>query len=582
VLFPFLTEPLFAQDEDPRDPNWSTYHSTERAYALLEGWSREFPELTSLYSIGETLKGTPILVLEITNKETGLAGEKPGYYYDGNIHSGELAGAEVALHFAWYVLSNYGKDPRVTRLVDTRTLYVRPKSNPDGADIALTTEHNLRSTPRPYDQDGDGLLDEDPGNDLNGDGSITQMRVRSPTGLWKVSPADPRVMVRRGEEEMEGEFYALYSEGVDDDGDGRFNEDGIGGIDMNRNFPRNWGMEFEQSGAGPFPLSEPETRATIEFLNSHRNVTGVFHGHTAGGFLYRLPSTTSWDEFSFPDQNLILEMSRKYETTTGQRAIPSYSNPRIHRYGTLISWSYWNFGVVGFVPEFWGGFGRDYDGDGNITEAERHRWNEEELTGEGFADWWPYDHPQLGPVEIGGWRRKFTRQNPPPHLLKGELELYVPWMLWLAEISPRIVLEDVEATPVGSGLFKITGVVENEGYLPTYITQRALEAEVAVPVRVTVELTDAGLVAGSWRTELGHLAGTRDAQGQSGAAATRRTIEYVVRATGNDPRVSIIARSEKGGVAREDVRLGAAQEGHPGPPAPKPNEAPGRARIPSG
>jgi hypothetical protein len=547
---------LLAQVEDPSDPRWNTYHTTERAYALLEGWAREYPGLTSVYSIGETLEGTPLLILEITNKETGRPGEKPAYYYDGNIHSGELTAAEVALHFAWYLLSNYGNDPRVTRLVDVRTLYIRPKFNPDGADIALTTAQNLRSTPRPYDEDGDGLLDEDPGNDLNGDGSITQMRVPSATGLWKVSPSDRRVMVRRGDGETEGQFYALYSEGLDDDGDGLFNEDGIGGIDMNRNFPRNWGLEFEQSGAGPYPLSEPETRATIEFLSSHPNITGVFHGHTSGGFLYRLPSTTSWDDFNLPDQNLILEMSRKYETTTGQRAVPSYSNPRVHRYGTLIAWSYWDFGVVGFVPEFWGGFGRDYDGDGDISEAERHRWDEEELSGRGFADWAPYEHPQLGRVEIGGWRSKFTRQNPPPHLLKGELELYVPWMMWLAEISPRIVLRDVEAAPLGSGLFRITGVVENEGYLPTYITRRALDAEIAVPVRVGLELRDAELVSGSLRTDLGHLMGTRDAQGRSGAAGTRRTVEYVVRATGNNALVSITARSEKGGTVRGEVSLG--------------------------
>ena len=556
VLPLLLAGPLSAQDEDPLNPDWNTFHTTERAYALLEGWANEFPQLTRLYPIGETLEGTPLLVLEITNKGMGEAGEKPGYYYDGNIHAGELTGAEVALHFAWYVLSNYGKDARITHLVDTRTLYVRPKFNPDGADIALTTEQNLRSTPRPYDQDGDGLLDEDPGNDLNGDGSITQMRVKSATGLWKVSSAYPRLMVRRGDGEIEGEFYALYSEGVDDDGDGRFNEDGLGGIDMNRNFPRNWGMEFEQSGAGPYPLSEPETRATIEFLNSHKNITGVFHGHTSGGFLFRLPSTTSWDNFNLPDQNLILEMSHKYETTTGQRAIPSYSNPRVHRHGTLISWSYWDFGVVAFVPEFWGGFGRDYDGDGNITEAERFRWNEEVLSGEGFADWAPYDHPQLGRVEVGGWRTKFTRQNPPPHLLQQEIELYVPWMLWLAEVSPRIVLKDVEATAVGSGIFRVTGVVENEGYLPTNITQRALDAEVAMPVRVNVRLTDAVLVTGAARTELGHLAGARDAQGQTGSGATRRGIEYVVRVAGNDPRIAITVRSEKGGVARAEASLG--------------------------
>ena len=555
VYLPLATAPLLGQQEDPMNPDWNAYHTTERAYALLEGWAAEFPTLTRLYSIGETLEGTPLMVLEITNTSTGPSEGKPAYYYDGNIHAGELTGAEVALHFAWHVLSNYGKDPRITRLVDTRTLYVRPKFNPDGADIALTTEQNLRSTPRPYDQDADGLEDEDPANDLDGDGHITQMRVPRPTGLWKISAADPRVMERRGDGEMEGPFYALYSEGIDDDGDGRFNEDGLGGIDMNRNFPRNWGMEFEQGGAGPYPLSEPETRATIEFINSHRHITGVFHGHTSGGFLFRLPSTTSWDNFDMGDQNLIMEMSRKYETTTGQRAIPSYSNPRVHRHGTLISWSYWDFGVVGFVPEFWGGFGRDYDGDGSVSEAERHRWNEEELSGAGFANWTAYDHPQLGPVEVGGWRRKFTGQNPPPHLLQGEVELYVPWMLWLAEISPRINLRDVEVTSVGGDVFRVTGRVENEGYLPTYITQRALENETAVPVRVTIVLHDAELVTGSERMSLGHLLGSRDTQGSTGTSATRATFEYVIRSTGTNPRVVVSATSEKGGTASKELRL---------------------------
>ena len=545
----------FAQAEDPLDPNWQTYHSTADAYALLEGWADAFPNLTKLYSIGETLEGTLLLVLEITNKETGAALEKPGYYYDGNIHAEELTGAEVALHFAWHVLTRYGDDPRITRLLDTHTLYVRPKFNPDGADVALTTPHNPRSTPRPYDQDRDGLLDEDPPNDLDGDGVITQMRVPNPNGLFTISPEDPRIMIPHARHPA-GDRYDRYSEGLDDDEDGQFNEDGVGGIDMNRNFPRNWGLEFEQRGAGPYPLSEPETQATIAFLHTHRNVTGVFHGHTSGGFLFRLPSTTSWDNYNLADQRLILELSDKYHTTTGQRVIPSYSNPRVHRHGTLISWSYWDFGVVGFVPEFWGGFGRDYDSDGDVTEAERLRWNEEELGGAGFADWTAYDHPQLGPVEIGGWRRRFTQRNPPTHLLQGEIEQYVEWMLWLAEISPRVVIKDVAAHPVGSeDVVKVTVVIENEGYLPTNITQRALDAEVAVPVRAMVRLTDAALVTGSARTDLGHLPGTRDTQGATGTGATGRTLEYAVRLTGSAPTFSITIQSEKGGVARREVSL---------------------------
>ena len=253
-LVVFSANLALAQARDQQQPGWNRYHNSTETHALLERWAGEFPDLTNLYSIGETLEGTPLMVLEITNKRTGDAADKPAYYYDGNIHSGELTAAEVALYFAWYVLDNYGGDPRVTRLLDTRTLYVRPKFNPDGADVALNTLHNPRSTPRPYDEDGDGLLDEDPPNDLDGDGFVTQMLVKNPNGMWKRSADDRRLLVRRGVEDIDGEFFDIYSEGIDDDGDGEFNEDDVGGIDMNRNFPRNWGLEFQQSGAGPYPL----------------------------------------------------------------------------------------------------------------------------------------------------------------------------------------------------------------------------------------------------------------------------------------------------------------------------------------
>ena len=550
-----VAAPCRAQTEDPRQPNWAKYHSTAEAYALLDGWARAYPNLTNLYSIGQTLKGTPLRVLEITNKQTGPAAEKPGYYYDGNIHAGELTGAEVALHFAWYLLSNYGRDPRVTRLLDTQVLYVRPKFNPDGADLALAGGASLRSTPRPYDEDYDGLLDEDPANDLNRDGAITQMRVPDPNGLWKVSGDDPRRMVRRQPGDSVGPFYALYSEGMDDDGDGRFNEDGVGGIDMNRNFPRNWGLEFEQGGAGPYPLSEPETQATIEFLTRHRNVAGIVHGHTSGGFLYRLPSSEPWDDYGLEDQQLILELAEKYTEVTRQRVIPSFTNPKEHRHGTLISWGYWDYGVVGWVPEYWGGFGRDYDNSGSVSETERHRFNDEELGGAGFAAWTAFDHPQLGKVEIGGWRTRFTTQNPPVKFLKGELELYVPWLLWLAETGPMLVMEEATVTAVGNtGLYRVRAVARNTGYLPTNITQRAIEARLIEPVYATIELRDAELVSGVRRQSLGHLPGLRDVGGQ-GLGETRRTVEYLVRRAGQRPTMVLTLTSEKGGTVRRELAL---------------------------
>lgn len=553
IILLFICVPAWPQQEDPLAPGWNSLHTTAQVHEILNAWTKKFPDLTRQYSIGKTLKGTELMVLEITNHKTGAAEDKPAYYYDGNIHSGELTGAEVALRFAWEMLSKYDKDPRVKALLDTRTLYIRPKFNPDGADHALSKPEYLRSTPRPYDEDLDGLLDEDPGNDLNGDGIISDMRVKNPTGLWKKSATDPRIMVKREANESTGDFYDMYEEGKDDDGDGRYSEDGVGGIDMNRNFPREWGMEFEQQGAGPFPLSEPETRATIEFLNSHRNITGIFHGHTAAGFLYRLPSTSSWDNFGLEDQQLILELAEMYATTTKQKVVPSYSNPRVHRHGTLISWAYWDYGVVGFVPEFWGAFPADADKNGKTSDEELAKWNDAQFGGKYFVNWQPFSHPQLGSVEIGGMNSRFISQNPPPPFIKGEIELYLPWMQWLAEISPRIIIRDSKVDVIEKGkVVRLSVTVQNDGYLPTNISKRAIEAKFAVPVRSIITLTDAQLVDGSSREDLGHLEGRRD---EGAAFGSQKTVTYVIKITGSKPKATITAQSEKGGTVRKEIGL---------------------------
>jgi hypothetical protein len=554
ILIAFLVVvPAYGQREDPMSPAWDKLHTTAQVYDILNAWNKKYPELTRLYSIGKTLKGTELMVLEITNQKTGPAEDKPAYYYDGNIHAGELTGAEVALRFAWEVLSKYESDARIKTLLDTRTLYIRPKFNPDGADIALSTPQPLRSTPRPYDEDLDGLLDEDTGNDLNKDGIITEMRVKNPNGLWKLSSKDPRVMTKREANETGGEYYDVYDEGTDDDNDGRFNEDGVGGIDMNRNFPREWGMEFEQQGAGPFPLSEPETRATVEFISGHRNITGIFHGHTAAGFLYRLPSTSSWDNFGMEDQQLILELAAMYETTTKQKVVPSYSNPRLHRHGTLISWAYWDYGVVGFVPEFLGAFPADENKDGRTSEEELVKWNDTQLDGKYFVKWQSFSHPQLGPVEIGGLNSRFIRQNPPPAFIKAEIELYLPWMLWLAEVSPRVIIKDVKINSVEKGkVVSLSVTAQNEGYLPTNISQRAIEGKFAVPVRSLISLTDAQLIEGSSREDLGHLEGRRD---EGASFGSRKTVTYVIKITGSNPKAMVTIQSEKGGTARKEISL---------------------------
>lgn len=546
------------------------YYTADETDRMLAEWAVLYPELTEVRQIGESLLGAPLMVITITNEATGPAEEKPALYVDGGLHAAELTGSSVATHVIAHLLSGYGTDPQVTRLLDTRTFHVRPKFNPDGSDLVLATDLSLRSSVNPVDQDGDGVADEDPANDLDGDGWITRMRWVDPEGAWYADPADPRIMRRvSAETPADVTRYAMDGEGVDDDGDGRRDEDGIGGLDLNRNFPRNWEPQHLQPGAGDFPLSEPETYAAVRFIHDHPNITGIVHGHTSGGFVYRLPSASAPSLFPQDDLELILHLGEEYTRSTGRPVRPSATHPTEHRYGTLISWGFWDQGVVGWVPEYSPGpemWVPDYDGDGDISEAEEMRYNDEELGGRYFSDWTAVDHPELGEVEVGGWHSKFWGQNPPAEHLEEETTPQLPWILWLAEQAPTLGWEGFRTSALGDGVYEIEATVRNDGFLPTSLTGRgavgaergdgSVEDRIVRPVFLSIELEGLELVDGPTRADVGHLAGTGPFIADVGPRT--RTMTWRVRetpggaASGAGPGVRITAASDKAGTLRSE------------------------------
>ena len=541
--------------------DWNRFYTAAETNQILHEFHTLYPHLTELHQIGESYRGQPLMVMTITNEATGPAATKPALYVDGGIHAGELTASAVATHLIGHLLNGYGSDPRVTALLDLRAFYVRPKFNPDGSDLALIHDQSLRSTTHPVDDDEDGTADEDPAEDLDGDGWITQMRYRDDDGDWVLHPDDDRILVRDPQRERPGPRYSTMREGIDNDGDGATNEDGIGGIDMNRNFPRNWERVHRQPGAGDFPLSEPETRAAAEFINAHRNITGIYHGHTSGGFVYRLPSASAPSLFPQIDLALIIHLGEEYTRSTGRPVRPSATHPTEHRYGTLISWGYWDHGVIGWVPEFSPGpeaWVTDYDGDGEISQAEQHRFNDEELGGRYFSHWTAYDHPQLGAVEIGGWHSKFWGQNPPPEFLEEETEQQLHWILYLAEQGPLITVSDPVVTALDDGTFRVEATVTNTGFLPTSLTDRGavgrqrpdgrIDRQVVRSPAVTLTYPGLELVEGAARTVIPHLAGSNPFL--EAVTESSRTVTWVVRATGGERAVRVTAESDKGGTVR--------------------------------
>jgi hypothetical protein len=568
--------------------DFAHYHTYGEVVEFLRKWEKDYPNLVSLYSVGQSFEGRDIWQITITNKSTGPDTDKPAFYIEGNRHSGEVTAAESALYFAWYVLTKYDQDPAITALVDTKAIYVRVKNNPDGSELYLNTAQSNRSTVRPHDDDGDGLLDEDPPEDLDGDGLILQMRqkVADGRGEWTIDPEDKsgRLMKRVGPGKGN---YKIWSEGVDNDGDGRFNEDGIGGLDLHRNYPENWrpelgadltGRGWTQGGAGEFPLSETETRAVVLFLLDHPNVSIVQTMDTSVPMHLRPPSTSRSEESMLPEDLKIYQYfdregkkitgypyagdvywdyanaGRENRDTRAMAAEMGFEMPREPQgfplFGHSPDFGYFEYGAVWYGDELWnGGRMKDYDGDGRVTDLENLRWLDENLPGKCFKPWTKFAHPQLGEVEIGGFDPKFFRQNPPPEILEEWAAKEARFNLLLAESLPqvRIVSADVRAVKKEPGSCEIVAVVTNDGFLPTAL-EMAKRVKIVRPDMAVVKLSGKGAELARdvrARQEIGSL-----------KSGERKEVRWKIRATGAEAvDAEVTFSSTRGGVARKTIKI---------------------------
>ncbi len=479
------------------------YHTYDEVVSFLKEWAAEYPDLLDVYVAGKSFEGRDIYQATLTNKRTGKDTDKPAMAIDANRHAGEVTAAESALWLLHYMLRNYGKDDVITDLIDANAFYFRIQNDPDGSELYLHTEHMIRSTVRPHDSDGDGLLDEDPGDDLDGDGFHRLMRkkVEPDSGNYILDRRDPTGRLMKWVLDGEGD-WRVYGEGIDDDRDGRYNEDGIGGLDLHRNYPENWrpepgldetGRGYTQGGAGEHPLSEPETRSLVLFLLKHPNVSIVNSMDTSVPMHLRGPSTSKSEERMYPEDLEFLKLYDKkgmeitgypwagdtyfeYATRRKVNPVTGDSAKPYPLFGHGPDFGYWYFGSIWYGDELWiGGAVYDYNDDGEYDDYDALRWNDEVYGGRGFKEWTPYTHPQLGEVEIGGFNPKFFSQNPPPEFLEEWAEKQARFNLFLARQLPRIELTSIQSVPVeGDSIFDIEVSFRNTGRLPTALKQAQL------------------------------------------------------------------------------------------------------------
>ena len=543
---------------------------------ILKDVAAKYPHLLALTSIGKSFEGRDIWLISATNTKTGVAEDKPAFWIDANIHSSEVAGSSACLYFINKLVTEYGKDADITRCLDSRVMYICPRINPDGAEWALAdTPKIIRSSTRPYPYDEEQIDGLDIG-DVDGDGRILSMRIADSNGAWKPHPQQPRLMVARDPTESAGTYYRMLPEGTLINYDGvniKVNKDKQG-LDLNRNFPAGWRQEFEQVGAGLYPASEPEVRAVVDFITRHTNIGAGLSFHTWSGVLLRPFSTAPDDDMPAEDLWAYQKVGAKGTELTGYPNISVYHEFRYHPKDVIsgtFDWIYEHLGMFEWTIEIWSpmreaglkdykyiDWFRDHPVEDDLKMLE---WADKELKGKGYINWYKFQHPQLGEVELGGWDKIHSFRNPPPHLLEKELAKFPEWLIYQALILPRLELIEARAEKIAPDTYRVRLAVQNTGWLPSYVTKRAQQRKITRGLVAEIEVPlGAELISGEQREISGELEGRAYKHTlmsfwtDTTPTADRVKLEWVVKAPKGGV-VKLLARHERAGAVRVEVNL---------------------------
>ena len=498
--------------------SYDHYFKYDEMKSHLFYFQNTYPDLCKVESICTTEKNREVFAVTLSS---GNPEQKPAYYIDGNTHAGEVTGSMAAMHTIDYLLTNFGKDEKVTTILTRFAIYVIPRISPDGAEVYLTTGNTLRSVDRPYltSSQENGLY----ADDIDQNGVIAMMRFKSPTGVWVKDPENPLLMIKRAPDQMDGEFYHVYSEGmVQGDIDPLFPARPLWGLDFNRNYPFGWYTENRQPGAGPYPLSNPENKAVVDFVIAHPNIGGVATLHTSGGIILYPPGTQSEKRAPSKDMRFFKEIGAMGTEEMGYGCInifdSFFEDQSEYSSGAFDDWCYQSRGIPAYTIELWNleeraGCGSPWPVPKEPkTTMERmadlgkiYDWVQKN-TPEAILPWKVFDHPQLGEVEIGGLSAKFTYQNCPNQYLKQEVEKVTRFILRMACTLPRLEVVKKEVSHLEGDIYKIDLRIANKGYLPTYLTDALCELKLDHVLKVTLN-GDVHIISGKKETLIDKLEG---------------------------------------------------------------------------
>ena len=533
------------------------YSDYEGMVRELKSIAKSHSDVVELESHGRSPGGHDIWSITLS---AGQADEKPALLVVGGVHGADLAGSEISVRFIRDLADGYGVADSVTQLLHGSTIYVFPRLNPDAGEAYFRfPRYERRLNERAIDLDKDGYVDEDGFDDLNGDGFITAVRVADPLGEWMPDEEIPELLRKADAAAGQTGVYRLFTEGRDDDGDGAWNEDEPGGVDLDRNFTHNYAW-FE-AGSGPHQVSEAESRALADFAFAHPNIAAVFTFSPYDNLLHPPKKPGAKIEGKKPitdvleqDVPYLATMSSKFREVTGYADSPEPPPAA----GALSEWAYYAYGRWSFsVPAWWPPAPADPDScaaadsaaadssaaqdstdveaaladtaiaaaadtaaiDSAAAEAksksaepdeedpladQRRLWSWLQASGQAdaFVPWTRIEHPDFSglEVEVGGFV-PFTASTPPAASLDARAEHYGDFLIHLAESLPRVRLERVEVEPLHERLYRLRVAVTNDGVLATH-TGVGSRSQWSPKVRVAVELDSSQRLASGRRLVL--------------------------------------------------------------------------------
>ena len=468
----------------------SLHISAQSDYSNYSKFSQRLKTLQSQHSSNSKLKtltttvgGHKIWSLTLSN---GNAKNKPAIAIVSGVDGKHILGPEMALNIAENILKNHAA------VLDKTTFYIFPNMSPNATENYFSSlKHYKNGNAKNTDDDRDGSINEDGFDDLNNDGLITMMRIKDATGKYILNKEDNRILSKANKNKGELGMYKLISEGIDNDKDGNFNEDGNGGIQFNKNF--SYKYPYFKPGAGEHAISEKENRALLTFLYEQWNIYAIItlgpENNLSKPLKYNASGAKKRVVTSILKEDAALNkfLSGKYNKITKTKGAPVSPG----KGGDFFQWSYFHFGKLALsTPGWWVPTVKDSAKKASKNKYVNYlRWVKKENIQNAFVDWTPINHPDFPnqKVEIGGIA-PYKMYNPPYKMVSEISKKHTDFIIDLAKMQANITLQNVLVEKVSNDLTRVTVDVHNSGLLPTH-TQMGKRSRWLRKIKVAVKLT---------------------------------------------------------------------------------------------